>query len=308
MKTPIIKVEIIHIEGPLKGTIQEFYEPLIEIGRHPDCHVCFPKEMNTISRKHLDIRREGNRFLAIDHSTNGTLVNGKAVQEIILKDGDVLTISENGPKLSVLTTILKDDEVPPTSPQPRPEATVVEEEVLGSSVEKEPVDPLFSVEEPTPSLSSSNNHKQDLLQNGALQTIQKSLIIQYGVQIKSFQTLPITIGSGASSDFIIDQQQIAAEHAQVHYHNDSYHIKDLTGRGVITINGRPVSEETPLVADTCVSLSGNGPMFQFLGEGRLAEIATSLDMQNASDNAHIDSSNRAAEGEAKKSFWPFSKK
>ena len=59
--------------------------------------------MVTLSRRHARIIREGNRFKIVDQSTNGTLVNGQLVPEAYLKDGDVITFSEGGPKISFLT-------------------------------------------------------------------------------------------------------------------------------------------------------------------------------------------------------------
>lgn len=63
----------------------------------------FPPDLKIVSRKHAEIIREGNRFKLVDHSTNGTLVNGKRVKEIYLRDGDVITFAPGGPKVSFLT-------------------------------------------------------------------------------------------------------------------------------------------------------------------------------------------------------------
>ena len=102
---PKIIVQLVHIEGPFKGEIQELTEDTILIGRHPSCHVKFPVDYATISRKHATIVREGNRFKFKDQSTNGTFINGKKVKEAILKDGDVLIFAKGGPKVSFLTQV-----------------------------------------------------------------------------------------------------------------------------------------------------------------------------------------------------------
>jgi len=73
---PVIVIQLIHIEGPLKGKIQEFSNPEISIGRHPSCQVQFPKDLKIVSRKHARIIREGNRFKLINYSQNGTFLNG----------------------------------------------------------------------------------------------------------------------------------------------------------------------------------------------------------------------------------------
>jgi len=43
--TPVIVIQIIHIEGPLKGEIQDLSDSEISIGRHPSCHVQFPQRL-----------------------------------------------------------------------------------------------------------------------------------------------------------------------------------------------------------------------------------------------------------------------
>lgn len=94
---PHTTVQIVHIQGPLKGQIQELNNNEIRIGRHPDCQVVFPKDQVTLSRMHACITREGNRFKLLDQSTNGTYVNGQRVVEAFLKNGDVIMFSKEGP-------------------------------------------------------------------------------------------------------------------------------------------------------------------------------------------------------------------
>ena len=124
---PDISVQLVHIQGPRKGDIQDFTENEISIGRHPDCQVNFPKDLTNLSRIHARIVREGNRFKLIDASTNGTYVNGQRISETFLRDGDVLMFTENGPKVSFLTQTGSAQpgaqQLPPMSaPNPRPSA------------------------------------------------------------------------------------------------------------------------------------------------------------------------------------------
>jgi pSer/pThr/pTyr-binding forkhead associated (FHA) protein len=104
-QVPNISVQLIHIQGPLKGQIQDFSQFPVKIGRHSSCQVRFDKDLTTISRRHARIERHGNRFRIIDASTNGTYVNGKRIADVYLRDGDVITFSDNGPKASFLTNI-----------------------------------------------------------------------------------------------------------------------------------------------------------------------------------------------------------
>ena len=126
---PSITVQLIHLQGPMKGQIQEFSENTITIGRQNDCSVQFPKDMTTISRLHAEIERDGNRFKLTDKSANGTFVNGKKISVTYLKDGDVIMFTEGGPKVSIITAISEApiETAPIITPQPpRPEPAIVQ--------------------------------------------------------------------------------------------------------------------------------------------------------------------------------------
>ncbi|MBI5590682.1 MAG: FHA domain-containing protein [Deltaproteobacteria bacterium] len=274
---PVIVIQLIHMEGPLKGEIQEFSLPEIFIGRSATCNVCFPKDLAIVSRVHARIVREGNRFMLMDQSTNGTFVNGKQVKEAILKDGDVLLFAEGGPKVSFLTQIMEGtadvagsvqpavfsapvspapfrDASPPPAPMPPPEQRVS----VPQPVSVTPVSPA------APSLQ----HPGDI----PIQQVKKSLVVQYGPTLQSYNVLPVTIGSGAQCDFRLDHPAVFERHAQIFYYQEQYWIKDLTGKNLVRINGRSIENQGMLEPDHRLSLSARGPDFRFLGGGRLAEI------------------------------------
>ena len=56
------------------------------------------------------------------------------------------------------------------------------------------------------------------------------------------------------------------------FQDNQYWVKDLTGRGLLTLNMLPVESELALTPDAHLNLTPNGPEFTFLGEGRLAEV------------------------------------
>jgi pSer/pThr/pTyr-binding forkhead associated (FHA) protein len=129
---PYITVQLIHIQGSLKGEIQELSDSEILIGRHPDCQVRFSRDEVTLSRIHARIVREGNRFKVVDQSTNGTYVNGVRVPDAYLKDGDVIMFAEGGPKVSFLT---RTSTVPPVDATPAPvKSEAVRQAVPGAPV------------------------------------------------------------------------------------------------------------------------------------------------------------------------------
>lgn len=287
---PVIIVQLIHIEGPFKGKIEEYSDSVIRIGRNVDCQICFPKDLTIVSRNHAEIVREGNRFKLIDHSTNGTFVNGKAVKETFLKDGDVLIIGDGGPKVSFLTEIkaagveafesasgILDEEtlafspIPPVRPRP---SSASEEKPLVQTPDRpatpSPKQSLLSQASvrQKPSMISEPQRRPD----PAEARVQAPLVIQFGPTIQSFKMLPLIIGKKADCDFILNHADVIDRHLHIFFHENNYWVKDLTGQGLITINDTPIQVQTPLHPGSRLSLGPRGPVFQFLSGGRLAEV------------------------------------
>ena len=262
-RVPQIIVQLIHIQGPLKGEIQEFSEPVVSIGRDPSSHVCFQKSLTMISRKHSEILREGNRFKLVDKSTNGTFVNGKRVTEAFLKDGDVLAFSEGGPKVSFLTKTI---EGVPEVVSEEPARLVKEPEV---QVSQEPPSSYSPPPPPPPQPITPPEPKK--VEEISIKKVQVPLMIQYGPTLRSFKELPVTIGKNPNCDFVLNHAAISDHHAQVFFSQDKYWVKDLTEQGVVSVNGQRIQLHAPLQPHDTLELSPQGPKFDFLGEGRLAE-------------------------------------
>ena len=63
------------------------------IGRGEQNDFDIPPDFKSISRQHIEIRREGVNYIAIDlGSTNGLLVNNKKVDKVQLNDNDEIRI------------------------------------------------------------------------------------------------------------------------------------------------------------------------------------------------------------------------
>jgi len=281
-RAPTIVVQFVHLHGPLKGQIQEFTEPVISIGRHPDSSIRFPADLAVVSRKHAEITRDGNRFKLADLSTNGTYVNGKRAKEAYLKNGDVLTFAEGGPKVSFLMQMREEQE----------EAAPVSEVVLEAPVKeeiqaprKEPaVRPRAIPEEP----------------EIAAQPVSAPLVFQYGPTLRSFKQLPVNIGKHPQCHFSLDHPGLLDMHAQILHAQSQYWVKDLTGRSLVQVNGHPVGlKPHPLKTDDLLVLSPQGPTFRFLGEGRLAEVEEALPESPDSLSPQRDQGLQGASGQEK---------
>jgi len=237
---PVIAIQIVHIDGPLKGEIQEFSDTELSIGRYPECHIQFHKDLRIVSRLHAKILREGNRFALINKSKNLTYLNGKPIQveeKVYLKSGDWLMFAQGGPKVSFLTKIEKGRHL--EAPK--------KHEGFNLTAQKKQV---------------------------PVQKKQVPLVIRYGPTLRQFKNLPITIGKSSNCDFMIDHPSVLDQHIQLFFSEGQYWVKDLTGRNSVLINGQPIDTKAPLNPDNQLALSHQGPTFIFLGDGRLNEISS----------------------------------
>jgi pSer/pThr/pTyr-binding forkhead associated (FHA) protein len=257
-RAPAIIVQLVNISGPMKGEIKTFSSGTISIGRNPTCRLRFPPDMTVISRDHAEITREGNQFKLTDKSANGTFVNGKQVSEVYLKNGDILEFSKGGPKISFLTEISDKplDQEPAVEP---PSKSIFREEQ--QSVTRKKIFP--PVREQPEDISDQKSSK--------------TLIIQYGPTIRSFNELPVTVGKNPSSSFRIDDKPSLFDlHAQFFFSQNQYWIKDLTGHKCIQINHQPIGIQAPLTVNDEIALTFQGPVFRYVGEGRLIEVVEPL--------------------------------
>ncbi|MBC2714105.1 MAG: FHA domain-containing protein [Desulfobacteraceae bacterium] len=256
---PNIIVSIVHIEGPLKGEIQEFTDSDIRIGRNIGYHVQFPRDVLIVSRDHARILREGNRFKLINKSENLTFLNGKPVQlaeEVYLKSGDWIMFAQGGPKVSFLTKI--DENRRQAAAPVRPvykEKKRIEPDVVINGRGDVPAAPVVEKS------------------SAPAQQAQAPLVIRYGPMLKRFTSLPITIGNSDKCDFNLKHMAVRDEHIQVYFSQGEYWIRDLTGQQSVLINGRPIDGAEVLKPDDQLILSNQGPKFRFLAGGRLDEVS-----------------------------------
>ena len=257
---PNILVTIVHIEGPLKGEIQEFSDDEIRIGRNIGFQVQFPRDVLIVSRDHARIIRDGNRFKLVNRSENMTYLNGKPIgpgEEAFLKSGDWLMFAQGGPKVSFLTKI---KEPLPAAAPPRPTGPADEKknrpEPGIAPIAEKPADPAPVLQKPASPPPVS----------------QAPLVIRYGPMLKRFASLPVTMGNSEQCDFTLKHTGISDAHVQIFHGQGQYQVKDLTGQGTVSVNGHAIEETAVLRPGDQICLSSQGPTLRFLEGGRLDEI------------------------------------
>ena len=263
---PQIIVQLIHIHGGLKGEIQEFRDPVITVGRLPELTLSFPAEEPGVSREHARIEREGNLFRLVALKDKfGTFLNGKQVREAPLKNGDVIEFGSGGPKVSFnmeFGPAMAEPEAP--IPQPRPAEAL-----------HEPARPKPLPTPAAPPLATGGDQPHQLSPPAIEAPVQKSsapLTIQYGPTIRSYRELPVLIGSHPACDFVLQARGVMDQHAQIYFHLGEYYVKDLTGQGTVRLNGRALTAASRLKEYDEFECTVYGPVFRFLGDGRLAEV------------------------------------
>lgn len=327
MKTaPVIVVNLIHIEGPLKGEEQKFSgQDEISIGRLPICHVKFPPDLTCVSREHARIVREGNRFKLIDKSTNSTFINGQEIRETIidgekirvgyLKDGDHLTFAQDGPKIAFLTEITDQAD----SPQIRqPVIADAKPEIVPPKSEPGPQagnnqTPAQAEDIKTPAHPPEPVKQEQIIteENIRIEPVDVPFVMVEGANLHQYKSLPITLGTNPGCDLFMSHSAILDRHAQIFFYKDKYWIKDLTGQNQISIDENPIKIHAPLNPDSHLSLSPQGPKFEIMAGGRLREIDEPAPEASASedeepnqeaDDRNADTGTEKKEGVGKKLF------
>ena len=264
---PEILVQIVHIDGPRKGQIDELSGSRISIGRDPSSDVAFPNEARMVSRKHAEIKREGNRFLLVAYGKNGCFVNGEQVEEAYLSQGDVIVFAEGGPKVSFLYSVRPGSQAGSAKPASRPAAPPPQSRAPGRT----------GAVQPPAGPSALGNQSAPFT-------------IQFGTNIRSYKQSSVKLGKAPSCDFVLSHPRVFDLHAEVFFQQDRYYLRDLTGSQATLVNGRPVKTETPLQDNDVITFAEGGPQLRYLGSGRLAEVLQSSG-QPASEHSSSDDAN-----------------
>jgi len=103
----VITLTLLH---PLKSVaVQKWnFEPnsIIKIGRANDNDVVLYSAV--VSRHHLEIRPRGDDWALVNLGSNGTFINGKKINKVLVKDGMIIRLASSGPKIKI--TLSHDEE------------------------------------------------------------------------------------------------------------------------------------------------------------------------------------------------------
>ena len=96
----MITLTLLH---PLKSIpVQKWsFKPnsVIKIGRANDNDVVLYSAV--VSRYHLEIKQSGSDWVLVNLGANGTFINGKKVQKVLVEDGLVFRLASSGPQIKI---------------------------------------------------------------------------------------------------------------------------------------------------------------------------------------------------------------
>jgi pSer/pThr/pTyr-binding forkhead associated (FHA) protein len=96
----VITLTLLH---PLKSIPVQKWEfeqnSTIKIGRSNDNNVVLYSAV--VSRHHVEIKPKGSEWILINRGSNGTFINGKKVDKVLVKDGMIVRLASSGPKIKI---------------------------------------------------------------------------------------------------------------------------------------------------------------------------------------------------------------
>jgi len=188
---------------------------VVRIGRGSENNdIALPADFKSISRRHLEIRREAGRYVLLDlESGNGVLVNGQKVDTIFLNDGDEIRIGEANEKQEVHILVRLGTEFTAS-------VESAEHDTLAPT-------PVFLASPPT-----SGPYLSVRLSNGHFQYF-------------SIQQNIITIGRDSQNSLSLPYRYISARHFELRRTDDGFMITDLQSTNGTFVNNKLLAPNVP---------------------------------------------------------------
>jgi pSer/pThr/pTyr-binding forkhead associated (FHA) protein len=212
-------------------------EAPITIGRARECTIVVDNP--TVSKRHAKIEYVNGAHILTDlDSTNGTLINGKKIKQVTLKDDDKVTIGKHSIVYMVEEEIPNEEEfmdfgsatmvLNPSAPPPREEKK--------SLPEKRIVRPIVSLE-------PAKRAKLFIFTSD----VKKEYMLSKDVT---------TIGKSPDCDIVINGFLVPKIAAIIKQVEGSYSISECGGWVSVKVNGKKIGKNTKLEKNDSVDVSG----------------------------------------------------
>lgn len=200
--------------------------PSVWLGRDPSCEVIFDANAATVSRKHAEIKIQGNDYILVDNNSfNGTLVNEQRISvPTPLYNGDEIQLGVGGP-------ILKFNS--PSRKPPAGSSLAGQRSFEASQIAM----PIAEADSPKTIVLSKGASSSPRIEPGAASEPQLLMTVSFG------QKNELSIGRDETNDISLDGLQISKRHARLIRSGGGVIIDDLGSTNGVYVNGNRISRQ-----------------------------------------------------------------
>ncbi len=201
----------------------QFAKDIIWVGRDPICDIVIEASDVMVSRRHAEVRKNGDDFIIRDNQTfNGTLVNEQRISSATpLYNGDKIRLGHGGPVLQFVSSSTGARRA--VEPAGRRGVAPVRLPESGPEIKPAAGTMIFDMADATKNVRKAE--------------VSKQLLFQVGFGEKS----ELRIGRTAENDIILDGLQISSNHARLRQTSGGVVVEDLNSTNGVYVNGQRIS-------------------------------------------------------------------
>ena len=239
-----MRIALTEKRGDHQQVRREFDQPIVRIGRNPElCELVFDQTTwPMVSRLHAELRFEDKRWLLVDQkSTQGTYLNGqRVVNPTEIQTGMLIQFGHNGP---ILTT------------------EIIAESPAGSVNTPRVTRPSLAKTKPAAKLDSE--FPVLVFESGVDPGRGTHIVLSSEPTILGRDLMKVASTAGSV---------VSRRHAEIKRgDNGQFFVEDLKSFNGTLVNGKRISNQTPLNNGDHIQLSVGGPIFRFVDPTSLVQ-------------------------------------
>lgn len=247
------------------------------LGREAGCDVVV--ESKNVSRKHAEIVTSPNGYLLIDHSTNGTFVNGEKIPgQRLLARADVIRVGEDDFRFYA--------DQPPGGGQPAPAPAAA-----APAPPPPAVPPAAQPSAPPPGARQRLNDTMHGAPSGAAPAVAPagpaplaSLLIRSGArkgERVAIRVPVVNIGRADYNDVVLAEESVSTQHAKLQRREGVWVLVDLGSTNGTFVDGERVEGEIPVTPGATLRFGDASVVFDPKDDGGAVEKGGSTKMLQA---------------------------
>jgi pSer/pThr/pTyr-binding forkhead associated (FHA) protein len=233
----------------------------LSFGRDAGCDVVIPS--SEVSRRHAEVVPGDVGYVLSDTSTNGVFVNGTRIEAMqVLGRGDVLRIGTEEFRFYADVLAVAPAQAPAVAAEPplKPPSAAPSRPAAPSAPAAPviPVAPIAPPRQPEPASGIATSTRPPL---AMLEVVGDGSGVPKG-QIFGVTSVLAHVGRGSHNDVVIVEESVSDSHAKLQRRDGVWHVTDLGSTNGTYVNGRRITVEERLVADTDLRFGGVKLLFR----------------------------------------------